>query len=145
MALAQAILSTLLNPSDNLSFLSLIQLRVAFLSITGNDHGEKNGTSFYIIGIEESGSEVLSTVLTEHDQQHELKTSRKELLQMIENPILSIEDTFEQTVRSFWQPLSGCSSGGKGPRMTTDTVPMEREVFSCWCCGTEMSRLVRKP
>jgi hypothetical protein len=142
---ARAILSTLSRPSENRSFLNLIRLRAAFWSITGNMHGTKDLTSFYIIAIEESSSGVLSTIFTEHDQKHELNTSKEEFLKMVMDPVLEIESTIKAAVEWVWRSRATRSVGGKAPRFHTNMPPMTLREFPCWCCDTKIRMYVREP
>lgn len=128
-----------------LSFLNLIRLRAAFWSITGNTHGTKDTTDFYITGIEESIAGVLTTVFTQHDQQHGLHTSEEELLNMVADPVLGIESTIKEAVEWFWIPRVRRSIGGKAPRVPTSlTSPPTVKEVPCWCCGMTMKICVEE-
>lgn len=144
-SLAITILSTLCQPPEDLSFISLIRLRAAFWSMTGNVHGTKDSTSFHIIGIEESSSGVLCTVFTKHNQRKVLNTSKEELLNMVDDPLLEIESTVTEAVEAIWPLPVRHSIGGKAPRIHTNTKPKTLKWFTCWCCDKMMSEYVEEP
>lgn len=105
----------------------------------------KDSTSFHIIGIEESSSGVLCTVFTKHNQRKVLNTSKEELLNMVDDPLLEIESTVTEAVEAIWPLPVRHSIGGKAPRIHTNTKPKTLKWFTCWCCDKMMSEYVEEP
>ncbi len=99
--LAASIFTTLRKQGSNLPFGKQLQLRAAFWSLAEYDHGVYDSTSFNIVDVIESTTEVLATVKPDGGGLQELTVSEAEIFEMVQDP-LEQGDNF----RRIWEELT---------------------------------------